>query len=185
MSICNYSEGWTTKRLHIRAYRGSDYSVWRQGHLLRLSKQNKFDPGRVTREKLMSTVFKQKLNTYREMAKKDQLYNYGIFLRKTGVHLGSVDLYLIVRPDLHWANLGYQIHNQYWGKGYATEAARAALRIGFKKLSLHRIEAATELNHKAAIRVAESIGMRKEGVRKKFFPSGSRWLDLVIFAVTK
>ena len=38
------------------------------------------------------------------------------------------------------AELWFKLHPDYWGKGYITEAALAALKFGFEKLFLHRIE---------------------------------------------
>ncbi|MEH2113910.1 GNAT family N-acetyltransferase [Nostoc sp.] len=37
------------------------------------------------------------------------------------------------------ANIGYELNTQYWGQGYATEAAHAILKFGFEELGMHRI----------------------------------------------
>lgn len=49
---------------------------------------------------------------------------------------------------------------QCWGKGFATEAAKACLKYGFENLSLNRILAATDPNNIASRRVLEKIRMR-------------------------
>jgi len=46
-----------------------------------------------------------------------------------------------------------------WGKGYATEAAKAVVRFGFEQLQLHRIEAGVATENNASIRVLEKLGM--------------------------
>jgi RimJ/RimL family protein N-acetyltransferase len=81
---------------------------------------------------------------------------------------------------LKWGNLGYHIQNQYWGKGYATEACRRALQIAFQELGFHRVEAATELKNKASIQVAKNIGMLFEGKRVKYFPDNGG-IDMVVY----
>ena len=41
----------------------------------------------------------------------------------------------------HEADIGYELDPQHWGRGYASEAARALLQFGFEQLRLHRISA--------------------------------------------
>ena len=41
--------------------------------------------------------------------------------------------------DMDEVDLGYRFSREYWGKGYATEAGRASLHLGFKILELDRI----------------------------------------------
>jgi RimJ/RimL family protein N-acetyltransferase len=70
------------------------------------------------------------------------------------------------------AELGYWIGAPYWGRGYATEAARAMVAFGFEKLSLQRIYAHHFTRNPASGRVMAKVGMRREGtLRQHFF----RW----------
>jgi ribosomal-protein-alanine N-acetyltransferase len=57
----------------------------------------------------------------------------------------------------------YVLEKAYWGQGLATEAARAALRYGFKELRLERIVAVTRHENVASQRVLKAIGMKWEG----------------------
>lgn len=52
------------------------------------------------------------------------------------------------------------VARNYWGHGYATEAARAALAYGFDILKLDRIIALAKPNNVASRRVMEKKGMR-------------------------
>ena len=63
------------------------------------------------------------------------------------------------------ASLGYWLGLPYVGRGYMTEAVRAAVRFAFETLHLHRLEAATMPNNAASIRVLERNGFRREGSR--------------------
>ena len=47
----------------------------------------------------------------------------------------------------------------YWGKGYATEAAKAILHYGFETIGLHEIVAVTMPGNRASKRVIEKLGM--------------------------
>jgi RimJ/RimL family protein N-acetyltransferase len=56
----------------------------------------------------------------------------------------------------------YALARRYWGKGLATEGARASLHYGFDHLKLERIMAAALLDNNASRRVMEKIGLRYE-----------------------
>ena len=76
------------------------------------------------------------------------------------------------------AELGYWIGVPFWGKGYATEAARAVVAFGFETLRLHRIFAHHFAGNKASQRVLERIGMRHEGRSRQHVQKWGRWIDL-------
>lgn len=85
--------------------------------------------------------------------------------------------------DLREADMGYEINPLDWGNGYATEAARALLHMGFVDLGLHRIWAQCIAENAASARVLEKIGMRFEGrEREKEYIKG-QWHDVLTFAM--
>ncbi|MDQ3799942.1 MAG: GNAT family N-acetyltransferase [Acidobacteriota bacterium] len=60
--------------------------------------------------------------------------------------------------------LGYLFDRAVWGKGFATEAARACLDYGFGKLGFREIIAITDLENIASQKVLEKIGFTQRGV---------------------
>jgi RimJ/RimL family protein N-acetyltransferase len=58
--------------------------------------------------------------------------------------------------------IGWRLASAHWGKGYATEAARAALRFGFEDLNLDQIVSFTVPANKASWAVMERIGMARD-----------------------
>ena len=85
--------------------------------------------------------------------------------------------------DAHEADIGFELALQYWGHGYATEAARAMLHFGFTELGLHRIWARCIADNVGSIRVLEKLGMQLEGrLREKEHFKG-QWWDRLIFAI--
>lgn len=58
------------------------------------------------------------------------------------------------------AELGYRLRRAAWGKGYATEGARALIRKGFTELGVRRIFAQTMAVNRASRRVMEKCGMK-------------------------
>jgi RimJ/RimL family protein N-acetyltransferase len=60
-------------------------------------------------------------------------------------------------PDV--VSLGYRLRRSAWGKGYATEGARALIRKGFRELGVQRAIATTYQDNLASRRVMEKVGM--------------------------
>ena len=60
--------------------------------------------------------------------------------------------------------LFYLLKASYWGKGLATEAARAVLGYAFRELKLDRVDSGAAFENMASKRVMEKIGMRYLGV---------------------
>jgi RimJ/RimL family protein N-acetyltransferase len=85
-------------------------------------------------------------------------------------------------PNDRCAELGYWIALGHRGQGYATEAARAMCKVGFRTLRLHRIEARAFARNRASIRVLEKAGLRYEGRFRKRVWFGGKWLDMVWLA---
>jgi ribosomal-protein-alanine N-acetyltransferase len=59
-------------------------------------------------------------------------------------------------------DLGYRFRRATWGRGFATEAARASLAYGFDTLGLARIVAVVQAGNATSIRVLEKLGLRRE-----------------------
>lgn len=69
--------------------------------------------------------------------------------------------------DAHFTpavEVGWRLGRQHWGKGYATEAGRAALDFGFGELALAEIVAMVATGNVRSQRVAERLGMTRDPV---------------------
>jgi ribosomal-protein-alanine N-acetyltransferase len=97
---------------------------------------------------------------------------------------GIVSLHQIDRDRLR-AELGYWIGVPWWGKGYATEAARAVVRYGFDELGLHKIHAHYMTRNPASGKVLERIGMRQEGLLRDEVRKWGRFEDVVVCGVLR
>lgn len=88
---------------------------------------------------------------------------FGIVLKETNELIGNVDL-VKCRGDevLDYVNIGYQIGESFQGKGYATEAVKAAVDWGFEKLleqaAEQKIIGDVEHENWASRRVLEKAG---------------------------
>ncbi|MDA1577168.1 GNAT family N-acetyltransferase [Bacillus cereus group sp. TH228LC] len=83
----------------------------------------------------------------------------------------------------HTYEIGWVFNPKYFNKGYASEAAQATLKYGFKEMKLHRIIATCQPENTPSYRVMEKIGMRREGYFKKCIPHGNEWWDEYYYAI--
>ena len=76
------------------------------------------------------------------------------------------------------AELGWVLHPDHAGQGYATEAVRELIRLCFEDLGLRRVTANCFAGNEASWRLMERLGMRRElhAVRESLHRSGE-WLD--------
>jgi RimJ/RimL family protein N-acetyltransferase len=132
-------------------------------------------------KKCSRAEFKKIVQRHERVARADQCYIYGIFEKRSGALVGAVDIFVIIRGLYQMGNLGYRIHNRYWNRGYGKEAASAALRIGFNDLKLNRLEAAINLDNKKSIALARSIGMRREGIKRRYLFENDQWTDHILY----
>jgi ribosomal-protein-alanine N-acetyltransferase len=73
------------------------------------------------------------------------------------------------------AALGYGILRSCWGRGIATEAARAAVDYAFEAFELAKVGARVDPRNIASVRVLEKLGMQLEGVlRSQLLRRGER-----------
>lgn len=82
------------------------------------------------------------------------------------------------------SNLGWSFDPAYGGKGYATEAVRAAIGLCFGPLGLHRVTAECFAANEPSWRLMERLGMRKEfHGRKDSLHRSGEWMDSMGYAL--
>jgi ribosomal-protein-alanine N-acetyltransferase len=106
-----------------------------------------------------------------------------ITLRSDGRQIGGAGLYLD-EPHQH-AELGYWLGVPYWGKGYATEAAREMLRYGFENLNLHRIHASHFKHNPASGTILKKLGMRYEGCQREHLRKWDQFVDSELYGILR
>jgi RimJ/RimL family protein N-acetyltransferase len=79
--------------------------------------------------------------------------------------------------------IGWTMHPDFGGRGYATEAALAVMGLGFETLGLHRVRAELDPRNDASIRMCLRLGMREEAyfVEDLWFRGG--WADTGVYAI--
>ncbi|MCA9799131.1 MAG: GNAT family N-acetyltransferase [Cyanobacteria bacterium HKST-UBA04] len=87
-------------------------------------------------------------------------------------------------PSRPAVEVAWRLGRPYWGKGYATEAARAALAFGFTEKSLGEIVSFTHPDNLRSIAVMERLGMTRDmdgDFEHPFLPAGHRLRPHVLY----
>lgn len=97
----------------------------------------------------------------RNAAWSGRLGSWPLFERKSNALVGTILLKPL--PGSEKTEVGWHLARSQWGRGYATEAGRAALAYGFDQLGLSTIYAIVDPENSPSIRVCERLKMRHLG----------------------
>jgi RimJ/RimL family protein N-acetyltransferase len=118
-----------------------------------------------------SKILPAYLREYQELA--DGLGSFAAVEKETGQLAGRVSL----RPANSYGltggtELGYRLYPAFWGRGLATEGARALIASAFERLHLDRVVATTMADNTGSWRVLEKCGLRR--VSTFYYPDADR-----------
>ena len=102
-----------------------------------------------------------------------------------GGAVGSIGLRLLSDIYRRAAVMGYWIGEPYWGRGIATEAARAMVAYAFATFDLARIEAEVFSRNTASARVLEKAGFSLEGRLRDRITKGGETMDALLYAILR
>ncbi|MGW6302732.1 GNAT family N-acetyltransferase [Peribacillus butanolivorans] len=109
---------------------------------------------------------------------------WGIEKKETKGIIGTIGFNAWL-PKHKRAEIGYEIHPEQWGKGYASEAVSRVLTYGFDVMNLTRIGAVVFLNNEASKKLLTNIGFQKEGVLKKYMYQNGVAHDTYLYSLLK
>jgi RimJ/RimL family protein N-acetyltransferase len=148
-----------TERLRIRALREDDLEA-----LVRLYSDPRVAQfiGAHTRDEVMAEL---RLHIEHQAAHGWSLW--ALEERATGRFAGDCGLQpLELRgPEVE---LSYDLHPDLWGRGIATEAAKAVLGLAFQNLGIEHVMAVVKPTHAASRRVLEKAGLTHAGEREAY-----------------
>lgn len=144
-----------TPRLYLRRFIPEDESIFLE--IEADERLTKYIHKRSAEES--RALFSYILESY---TREDGLGRWGLFDPVTddfiGVGLLAPSLY-----DPSYIELGYRLHQQYWGRGLASEMAKALVRYGLHTLQLKEIVAVIDPENKASEKVLLNSGFTRYG----------------------
>ncbi|MBM7024677.1 GNAT family N-acetyltransferase [Clavibacter zhangzhiyongii] len=100
----------------------------------------------------------------------------------SGRVIGDVSL-LLRNVPARQLEVGWVMNPDFAGRGYATEASRAMLDLAFRRAGAHRVVAQLDARNTASARMAERLGMRREGHFREELRVKGEWVDSLYYAV--
>ncbi|MDK1287319.1 GNAT family N-acetyltransferase [Pseudoalteromonas umbrosa] len=92
-----------------------------------------------------------------------------------------------VNPKHPFMEIGWRLHRDFWGQGYAYEAAQAALKFAFELLSVEQVYAFTALQNRPSQQLMRRLGMTN--LNKNFahpdLPDGHVLQSHCLYGVTR
>jgi RimJ/RimL family protein N-acetyltransferase len=143
-----------TPRLLLRQWRDSDREPY--ASLSSDRQVMRFFPGTQSRE-----VSDRNIDVWQAEMVERGWSNWAVEVVESGFFAGFIGLSVPKRalPFMPCVEVGYRLAREYWGQGYATEGAQAALDVGFKKLGLEEIVSFTAIVNLPSQAVMQRIGM--------------------------
>ena len=88
---------------------------------------------------------------------------WAVIEKSSGNFVGWTGLKLIkelTNGHINFHDVGYRLIKKYWGKGYATESAKASLQYGFERMELSEIFGITHVDNAKSKRALEKCGLK-------------------------
>jgi RimJ/RimL family protein N-acetyltransferase len=89
----------------------------------------------------------------------------------------------LVSEEHRCVEVGYIIDPAHAGRGLATEAAAAFLRLAFEQFRMHRVIGRVEPRNTGSVRVLEKLGMRREAHFVENEWVKGEWQSELVFAI--
>jgi ribosomal-protein-alanine N-acetyltransferase len=109
-------------------------------------------------------------------------YSLAVVLVAINEVIGACSLIVHSQQHRH-GEIGYFLHPDFWGQGYATEVAQILLRFGFTTLGLHRIIGTCDPRNTASARILEKVGMQVEGRLRDVMLLRDGWRDSLVYGL--
>lgn len=174
-----------TDRLYLRSYQVSDAPMYlaagvrNRAHLARYEADNPLT--KITDEVEAADLLRDFVAEW----EKGTAYFWGVFDRQTDDFVAQIYIGLTNRA-LPAYELGYIVDCDHEGRGYVTEAARAALGFIFERLGAHRVSLHCNATNVRSARVAERCGFTLEGrIREDKRAPDGRFTDSLCYGLLR
>lgn len=115
--------------------------------------------------------------------KESKAFDYAIRPRSDpDLHLGNISIWQTSRTG-KIGEIGYWVRSDHTGEGYATEATRAMMRVGFESMGLHKVTLRIAVGNRGSERVAEKLGFAHEGILREELLIRGNWVDHTLYAM--
>jgi ribosomal-protein-alanine N-acetyltransferase len=168
----------------VRPLRRRDGAEWRR---LRLRDRERIERWDVTspatwEERHSTTAWRQHYALLMRSARRGGCLPFAVAV--DGRFVGQVTLGGIARGALCSGWVGYWVSSDVAGRGVGTAAVALTVAHALGPVGLHRVDATIAPENAASRSVAEHLGMRQEGLLRRYLDIHGAWRDHVLYALT-
>lgn len=109
---------------------------------------------------------------------------WGIERKGTNGIIGTIGFNAWI-PKHKRAEIGYEIHPEYWRKGYTSEAVSKVLSYGFEVMGLTRIGAVVFIENEASNKLLTKLAFQKEGILRGYMYQNGIAHDTYVYSLLK
>lgn len=109
--------------------------------------------------------------------------DFAIELKATNKLIGNISL--MINKTNHRAEIGYWVGEEYWNKGYCTEAMKEVIRYAFTARVINKITCRHIMTNPASGKVMLKSGLVQEGYLKQDIYKNGRYFDTLAYALLK
>lgn len=126
----------------------------------------------------------EKLREYVKIARtSNSMLVLAVVDTKSDKHIGNISLQSISWIDSN-AEIAFLLgEKNWWGKGVMQKAGKLLINHGFNTLNLHRIHCGTSSENIGMQKLAEKLGMHKEGIRKEALFNNGKYHDIIEYGI--
>lgn len=121
---------------------------------------------------------------YNSILKDGSGIRWGITLKENNRMIGSCG-FLNMAAEHSRAEIGYELSQDYWGKGIAGEALEAVVHYGFNHLHFERIQALIEPENIPSQKLVEAKGFMREGLLRHYECTNGKFDDLYMYSLLR
>ncbi len=111
-------------------------------------------------------------------------FDLAVVISETNRLIGGCSV-AVLESDRVAAGLGYLLNRDFWGKGYATEAASVMVNFAFDVLGMQRVVAACDSENLDSEKVMKKLGMQRDALlRRDKFMKG-KYRDTLIYSIAR
>ena len=169
----------TTKRLHLREIKLEDApAIFSYFSNPQVTKYYGMEP--------LTTIeqAEQLVHHFATILEGNKGMRWAIELKEHHGLIGTIGFNLLSIPHKR-AEVGFELHPDFWGEGIVGEALDTVVRYGFEELKLNRIGAIVFVENKASQQVLIKQGFEREGLLRQYMVQSGIAHDVYIYAKIK
>ena len=169
-------------QVYLRPPQAGDWRVWAE---LRAASRAFLEPWepRWAEGALTRAAFRRRLRRQAREARDDVAYSFFVLRRHDHALVGGVNLSNVQRGVAMSCSVGYWVGKDFARQGLMGDALDAMMPFVFKKLALHRIEAACLPTNLASEGLLRKLGFQREGYARRYLRINGEWQDHLLFAL--